>query len=207
MSFRKFLRSADDQQMERMFRAAREKLLGKDPLVTADRAGVIWKKERSFEVTCLGRTVIINVPSYSCENSLNTWASLTLLQYLDTADGEPLSGRWISLAELPGGAFRGMGFDTEVETVFRPYSEKTDAEKLADAVTKLDGEVLSEKADLAAVLHFAPRFPIKLQYWCADEEFPASLRMYVDANAVHYLSTEGAGTACVLTIKEILNLL
>lgn len=43
-------------------------------------------------------------------------------------------------------------------------------------------------ADIAFLIPFLPRFPVTLKVWFADEEFPASGRLLLDASADRYLA-------------------
>ena len=48
------------------------------------------------------------------------------------------------------------------------------AEGFARACEALGGRVVPGKADVSAVIPYAPRFPVTVHFWCGDEEFPAS---------------------------------
>ena len=47
------------------------------------------------------------------------WHALTLLHYLDLADGTPLLGKMMAFAQYPDGMVRGGGFDRRAELVIR----------------------------------------------------------------------------------------
>ena len=46
------------------------------------------------------------------------------------------------------------------------------------------------KTDLARSLMLLPKFPLYLQFWAADDEFPASSKLFVDSSAISYLDIE-----------------
>lgn len=70
------------------------------------------------------------------------------------------------------------------------------------SVTKKDF-LIDGKADVSVIIPYALRFPIMANYWEADDEFPASGKVLVDAMAEHYLGIEAAGGACSAVIQEI----
>lgn len=49
-----------------------------------------------------------------------------------------------------------------------------------------------------------PNYPVWLKIWFADDEFPASGRLLLDASAEHYLSIEDAVTVGELLLKLLL---
>ncbi|MGN0801844.1 MAG: DUF3786 domain-containing protein [Candidatus Faecivicinus sp.] len=62
------------------------------------------------------------------------------------------------------------------------------------------------RADASIVVQYAPRFPILLNFWESDDEFPCSGKAFVDANAHHYLTIEAAGGACSAVIQRLIDL-
>lgn len=122
---------------------------------------------------------------------------------MDTADGSPLSGQWIGLASMRGGLSRGTGFDKDIATMFARYFADTTAEEFQGACLRLGGEILPGKADVTVKIPYAPHFPVLVNFWEGDEEFTASGKTLVDAEAEHYLTIEAAGGACSAVIEEI----
>ncbi len=135
------------------------------------------------------------------------WRHLTLLQYLDTADGTPLAGTEIALSQMRGGLSRGWGFDKDLSLMFSREFHDASAEDVARACRALGGRIVPGKADVNAVIHYAPRFPVTVHFWCGDEEFPASGKVLVNAAAEHYLTLEAAGGACSSVVQAIIRVL
>ena len=77
------------------------------------------------------------------------------------------------------------------------------ADDIARACEALGGAIISGKADVTAVIPYAPRFPVTVNFWCGDEEFPVSGKTLVDAAAEHYLTLEAAGGACSSVVQAI----
>ena len=75
--------------------------------------------------------------------------------------------------------------------------------KTPDCIRKickaLGAEFADSNADLCAVFHFLPNYPVWLKIWFADEEFEASGKLYLSRSADHYLTMEDA-----VTVGEIL---
>jgi len=67
----------------------------------------------------------------------------------------------------------------------------------------LGGEEISTNADIAFRIPFLPRFPVIMKIWQADEEFPASGRMLLDASADHYLTVEDAVTVAEILLEKL----
>lgn len=76
--------------------------------------------------------------------------------------------------------------DLNAQTAAR-FSGK--AEALAAACRRRGG-VLSGKGDVSFVLPVFDFFPVRLSFWDADDEFPASLQFFWDANALAFAHYE-----------------
>ena len=105
-------------QYESMLATARQRLTRHDPADIARRAGVTWHEGR-FTVSTLGGIVTVTVPELAVQPALGMWHTLTLLHYLDLADGTPLSGKMMAFGQYPEGMVRGGGFDRRAETDIR----------------------------------------------------------------------------------------
>ena len=198
--------------MSNMLRTAKEKLIRYTPQAICSKAGVIYNEaEQVFHIKSFAGDLKIRYPEYDpvseITDSRGMWYYLTMLQYLDTADGTPLLGKWITLSEMTGGAARSVGFQKETDHAFARAAHKAYIKEFRQACQKIGGVLSDGKGDVCCVVYFAPRFPVMLNFWEADDEFPASVRMYVDTQAEHYLTLEGAGTACGCVINRVTDLL
>jgi len=194
--------------MRNMLQAAKEKLAGYSPQDICRKADVNYDEaEQMFYIRSFDGDLKIRYPEYDPVSEITDaremWYYLTMLQYLDTADGSPLLGKWITLSEMPGGAARSVGFQKETDHAFARVAHKAHIEEFRNACKKIGGVPAEGKGDVSCIVYFAPRFPVMLNFWEADDEFPASVRMYVDAQAEHYLTLEAAGTACGCVINKI----
>ncbi len=193
------------RQMALMLAPAQEKLIGRDLAALCKNAEVTVDSEANeLLLPSMGELVRVRLPDFVIAQKLDMWRHLTLLQYLDTADGTPLTGRQIALSEMRGGLSRGHGFDKDIALMFSRDLRDASAEDFARACVSLGGRIIPGKADVSAVIPYAPRFPVTVNFWCGDEEFPASGKALVDAAAEHYLTLEAAGGACSSVVQAII---
>jgi len=196
---------ARHRQMALMLAPARERLRGRDIAELCARAAVTLDETgQALLLPSMGETVRVALPDFVITQELDMWRHLTLLQYLDTADGTPLTGREIALGEMPGGLSRGLGFDKDISLMFSRDLRDAAPEAVAAACRSLGGTLLPGKADVTAVIPYAPRFPVTVRFWSGDEEFPGSGKALVDAAAQHYLTLEAAGGACASVVQAVI---
>ena len=97
--------ASPNRQYESMLTVARERLSRHAPESIARRAGVTWDGGR-LTLPSLGQTVTVTVPDFAVSPELDMWHALTLLHYLDLADGTPLLGKMMAFAQYPDGMVR-----------------------------------------------------------------------------------------------------
>ena len=183
----------ENRQFELMLEAARSRLLRHVPEEISEKAGVRYENG-VFWVRTFGRCVEIQWPAGKITPPVSKWHALTLLHYLDLADGTPLTGRTITFSQYKDGLVRGGGLDRNTELIVRRDLGVLPREELARRCETLGAELLPSNADFCARFDFAPRYPVWLKVWFADEEFPASGRLLVDESAPSYLTIEDAVT-------------
>ena len=183
----------ENRQFARMMQTAQERLLRHVPEEISEKAGVRYENG-VFWVRTLGRRVEIQWPASKITPPVSTWHTLTLLHYLDLADGTPLTGRTITFSQYKDGLVRGGGLDRNTELIVRRDLGVLPREELARRCEALGAELLPSNADFCARFDFAPRYPVWLKVWFADEEFPTSGRLLVDESAPNYLTIEDAVT-------------
>lgn len=192
----------ENRQFELMLEAVRSRLLRHVPEEISEKAGVRYENG-VFWVRTLGRRVEIQWPAGKITPPVSTWHTLTLLHYLDLADGTPLTGRTITFSQYKDGLVRGGGLDRNTELIVRRDLGVLPQEELARRCEALGAELLPSNADFCARFDFAPRYPVWLKVWFADEEFPASGRLLVDESAPSYLTIEDAVTVGALILDEL----
>ena len=192
----------ENRQFELMLEAARSRLLRHVPEEISEKAGVRYENG-VFWVRTLGRRVEIQWPAGKITPPVSKWHALTLLHYLDLADGTPLSGRTITFSQYKDGLVRGGGLDRNTELIVRRDLGMLPREELARRCETLGAELLPSNADFCARFDFAPRYPVWLKVWFADEEFPTSGRLLVDEGAPSYLTIEDAVTVGALILDGL----
>ncbi len=176
-----------------MYLAAKAMLSGKDPHQIAQNSGTVFDGT-VFSVPSMGRTYHISYPDYLCADPIGNWHHLILLHYLNLADGSPVTGEPISMGDMPDGLVRGTKYDRTAAKALAAFLKNKTPAQVKAHLACLGAAFLPGKADLNAVLPFLPRFPLYLNIWFADEEFPPSARLFVDCSAGHYLTIEDTVT-------------
>lgn len=194
----------ENRQLELMLAPARERLQLFTPEELCEKGKLVFDEASSmFVLESLNQEIHISYPDYGMVEQLDMWDHLSLLQYMFTADGIPLTGEYIGLAEMRGGLSRGRSFDVEIAKLFEQEFVDVTAEAFAQACISLGGEVSESKADVSAVLHYAPMFPILVNYYEGDDEFAPSGKLLVDRHGEHYLELEAAGSICGMVLRKI----
>ena len=112
-----------------------------------------------------------------------------VLAYLETANGAPPADRWISFRELPNGGFYHRAFQGYApDRLTKRWG--LDLDGFAAACRALGGTRL-ELGDAGFALRVLPRVDLAAIYWLGDEDFPSRASILFDANAHHYMVTDG----------------
>ena len=128
-----------------------------------------------------------------------------LLYYLVTADGTPLTGHWISFADLPDGriynaAFQGYTGDEIVKTF------GLDLDAFKSACEKAVGKPV-DMGSASFIFQALPNVHLMVTYWLGDEDFPSSCKILFDETAIHYLPIDACAIlGSMLTRKVIVNM-
>jgi len=166
----------------------RRQLCGRDLKTLAALTGTLLK-DNSFHFTLLGRPLRFTLPEFRIVDAggaeLPTFLQALILYYFVTADGTPLTGKWVSFADLPGGRMYAPAFQgytgNELVKVFG-------ADVAAfQKVCRASGGSPLEIADVAYGFQALPRLPLAVTYWVGDEEFPSTSKILFDSSACHYL--------------------
>lgn len=195
----------ENRQYEEMLLAARRKLKDRLPKDIAEKGNILYDPiKQEFRFGVFGTDVIVQYPEYLVMPELDMWLVLSILQYMDEADGTALTHKQMALSEFKeGGLIRGSSFDRENERIVQTGIGKMEYEAVKKAVLRMGGELMQGKADLCARFLFMPNYPLHLNLWFEDDEFPASCKILFDQNAEHYLKVEAAGTVAALLLTEL----
>lgn len=192
----------ENQAFQEMLRPARERLLHRRPEDIAEKTGAVFDG-KTLRLPVLGRETFVSYPTYVPDPALEEWTALLLLHYLDLADGTPTAPETVSFGGLREGLIRGTKFDRTAETALGRFLDGKPPERVRAVCEALDAEFPSGRADLCAVFHLFPNYPVTVNIWWADDEFPASGKMLVNASADHYLTIEDAVTAGEVLLNRL----
>jgi hypothetical protein len=181
-----------EQSLEPKIAQARDELRARDPREIAERSGAVYYEieegQGRLQVRFFGQPYTVTWPDLEvfdptgqrCSNPVQA----VLLQYLVLADGTPLAQQWVSLRELPNGAFYERAFQSySGNLVARAF--KSDIDAFREAALQLGGEPIA-LGDAAFRFWALPKIPLALVYWSGGEEFPASAQVLFDASAGRY---------------------
>lgn len=191
-----------NRMFDRMFLAAWEQLSAREVSQICRAAGVEFDGA-AFRLESLGRQLRVSLPDRSITPVLNPWHALTALHYLALSDGTPPAGKGISFAMHGSGLARGGGFDRDAEALIRDRLGTLSGQELRRRCRALGAEFLPGSADLCAKFSYLPKYPLYSNLWFADEEFPASGRLLLDASAEHHLTIEDAVTVGTLILDTL----
>lgn len=198
-----------NRAFDEMLQAAYARLGQRNPEIIAERSGISYDAFRCiFQFESLGQPIRVSYPEYFIEpEDIDPWHELVILHSMDLADGQPLSDQWIAMAQFKNGMVRGGGFDQLCEDIIRRQIGRHGASTIESACLRLGATIIESNADLCAAFSLLPRFPILLKIWFADDELPASGRMFFNACADHYLTVEDAVAAGTLLLDKLTALL
>lgn len=110
-----------------------------------------------------------------------------------TKDHPMLSGIWVPNTEIDGAVARSRSMQDPLLT---PFSQKFTGKvkELRDSCEKIGGEKISPAKSDAAYQFFAfPQIQLQLQFWDADEDFPAQTQILVDRRITDFVHFETVG--------------
>jgi hypothetical protein len=175
----------------------RSALLLLDPSLVAARSGAsyltIGSDRGEIHVPFWGNVCILDWPGLTgydqLAQPLPDFQLAMLFYYFLTADGTPLSGKWVSFADLPDGrvynaAFQGYSGDTVVKAF------GLNLEGFHEACLIAGGHPAG-LASASYIFQPLPRLPLMITYWLGDEDFPSSCKILFDESATHYLPIDG----------------
>jgi hypothetical protein len=180
-----------------------------DPELVAVRSGASYQTQDPNSGKLLipfwGNMCILNWPELTgydqFDRPLPDFQIALLFYHLLTADGTPVSGRWISFADLPHGrmyntAFQGYSGD-EVVKVFG-----SNLDSLHQVCLSMGG-VEAGPASVSFIFQPLPRVPLMLTYWLGDDEFPSSCKILFDETASHYLPIDACAILGSMLVRKL----
>lgn len=180
-----------------------------DPDLIAERSGVpylmLGPGRGELHIPFWEDVCILSFPDLIGYNNhddlLPDFQQALLLYYLNTADGAPITNKWVSFADLPDGrmynaAFQGYSGD-EIVKAFG-----FDLEAFKSACLKAGGKPV-ELGSASFTFQALPRVPLMLTYWLGDEDFPSSCKILFDESACHYLPIDACAILGSMLVRKL----
>ena len=146
----------ENRAFQEMFQAAVKRLQNRSGEDIAAKSGAVFHSSRNvIEVLSFYETIEIQLPEFCINSDMDEWHYLTLLHYLDMADGTEGSQKLITFGNLKDGLIRGTKFDRTAEQKLEKLLQDKDPEKIQKACKNLGAEFTETKADLCAVFQFS----------------------------------------------------
>jgi hypothetical protein len=179
--------------LDETLRQAAEQFAKLDPAACAIKAGAEYNSaDQIITLDFLGDPYQVHHPHGTIigpdKQSASTYIAIIILHYLVSAEGTPLTGRWIAYRHLPGGDIYIEPFQKRAVTPFlKTFGDNPAGFK--KAALALGGREIKQSG-ISMVITVLPRVPICFTIWPGDEEMPASANILFDEAAPGYLPTE-----------------
>jgi len=187
----------------------RSTLRFQDPGLVAARSGVpyltLGPNRGELHIPLWEDVCVLSFPELIGYNShddrLPDFQQALLLYYLITADGAPITNKWVLFADLPDGrmynaAFQGYSGD-EVVKAFG-----LDLDTFKSACLKAGGKPV-DIGSASFIFQALPRVPLMLTYWLGDEDFPSSCKILFDESACHYLPIDACAILGNMLVRKL----
>ena len=177
--------------LEKQLRETQEALRQREPAEAAFWSGARCENLEGairLEIPFWGRPYFVTWPDLATRDEAGqpcpAHFSGLILQHLFLADGAPLENNWVSLRNLPHGAFYEQAFQSYSGNLL-VRSFRGNVEAFRAAARGLRGEPV-EMGDSAFCFWVFPRLPLAVVYWSGGGEFPDSAQVLFDNSASHY---------------------
>ena len=191
-------------QHQRFAEAICQRLVAVGLREAAKNGGGSLSSNGLLQLNSLGRTLSVSPETFTLTGAFDMWHELVILQYLADGDGCAPAGTWMGLSDFSeGGLIRGTSFDAEIRKGAAQQLSRFSHQDLICACQAIGGVETKSPADVTFVFMLAPHLPLLAHIWLSDDEFPASAKVLVDANAEHYLGVEAAGTAASMLVDML----
>ncbi len=141
--------------------------------------------EEKIWIAFMGREYYIDRKTglmYDGERQASLDETVSVYELLTNSDHEPfLTGKWESIASLCTNTT-----DTSLGRYIDYLKPFKDDVALMQKTLLDMGAKPENKGDVSAVLTVYPNIPVWVQYWAADDEFPASIQFLFDAGITEH---------------------
>ncbi|PKM79406.1 MAG: hypothetical protein CVU88_05970 [Firmicutes bacterium HGW-Firmicutes-13] len=182
-----------------------------DPQKMGNKSGASFDKEAgNFVLRSLGHVFSVKYPEgwvkfQGLELEPHFILQIIFINYLARADGIPLTCRFITYRDLPGGeVFYSAFYRTAIKPLAQTFGR--DPKRLTVPAAYLGGEVVEDKTRAEVNFWFLPRVPLRYLVWSGDDEIESRANILFDSSAGSYLYTEdlaGAGSYLTDCLTEL----
>jgi Domain of unknown function (DUF3786) len=161
---------------------------------SGSRLEIAPQGQKKIGLRYLGRELFLSFPQETIEPSngsdpVSLREEILILHYLEKAAGTPLTGKWISFAEIPGGTFYHPVFLQRCKAPLVKYFGESPESLLSVAVDEVRGEPWS-MGDAGVKIQAFPFVALGLVLWKGDTEFPPDGNVLFDSSITGYLPAE-----------------
>lgn len=121
----------------------------------------------------------------------DSWPKIIIYDYIRRKGNKPLTGDWVTLGYFPNTASHVKAFQRSAEEkIATTFNKNMNGLKIrCEELGGLESQG-KMKADYICRFDLLPRIPLYLCFWEADEEFPASCKLFLDSSAEAYIDIE-----------------
>jgi len=193
--------------LEQVYESSFSELKEKDLSEVAVKCGARTDPDKTLVLDYFKKAIKIDLKNCKIAyadsgEKVDLFTATIVLHYILTADGEPISGDWISYRELPDGMF----YFRTIPGVLEPLRQKyeTSFKKLLESTSQYSGSK-SRSFNNGAVIYPFPYFPVMLILEEKTEEFDSDLRVLFDSSAPHYMKTDIVKVLLVNIVKMLIS--
>jgi hypothetical protein len=129
---------------------------------------------------------------------------ILIVHYLTLAKGTPLTGKFITYRQVPGGASYFTRFSQLVlQPLLSHFGEKP--ELLIPAAEKLGGKKI-DRSDDAVTINAFNRVPVTIVLQRGDEEFAPTISLMFDSTVPDYLPTQDIRILCEIIAWKLIRI-
>jgi hypothetical protein len=175
-----------------------------DPAEIAERTRVPYDAEqRRFTITLMGAKHTVGWPDARFD-SVDPYARILMLRYLDEGRRIPPTGKYIAYNELPWGDVYSTNFQGRVIRRFlRAFGNDLDTFKSIMESTPGLATEREEKCDIGYKFDFMDGLPMKILVWEGDDEFPSAAQILYDETVVFGYTAEDIAVAGDILIDRL----
>ncbi len=128
---------------------------------------------------------------------VHSWVKIPLVSYVVHCAGKPLTGKWISLRDLPSGPSRYALFNSKCEELLRRVADAK-KELFEFMIHIFNGKRTADEfaSDISIVLYPLPKLPILICYWQQEDGLDSTLKVFFDSTAEDNLPMDAIHTMC-----------